>query len=118
MAKKTHDDERETSEWEPEPFPGAGSPEQLKAAFKVVNDWAHFLQDWDNRVRAMCLILQARCDLTNEQFESVVASVKGKNHSPDRIRTVLNLQGSKAANFGGAADVVGHPPDPPFDPIT
>jgi hypothetical protein len=86
----------------------------LEQAFRVVNRWARALCEWETRIRAMCGIMEARYDLSAGQFESVVASIKDNKHSKEDIRMALHNSGSRAGDFGGAADVAGHPPDPPF----
>jgi hypothetical protein len=97
--------------WRSRRFPGADTPEQLKESFAILNDWAHHLQGWENKIRAMCGILEVECNLTPAQFESVVASIDKGKHSKRDIQKVLRASGSKV---GGSSDVVGHPPDPPY----
>jgi hypothetical protein len=84
----------------------------LKRSFEILNEWALYLEDWDIRVRAMCGILEASLNLTPAQFKSVMWAVHEGRHSKKDIREALENPGDKG--FGGASDVVGHPPGPPY----
>jgi hypothetical protein len=111
MERKKEEAQRASS-WQPRKFPGAGSEQELRASFKVLNEWASYLQKWENKVRAMCGIMEAKYDLTPGQFDSVVASVAKGKHSKQEIRDALAHGGG--GPFAPASDVVGHPPGPPY----
>ena len=122
MAKKKSARKRRTvpcpRPWRrPVEFPEG--PDQLKEAFRVLNAWACRLRDWETRVRAMCAIMEASYGLNAEQFEAVVRSVNDGYHSKTDTRRTLHKSGSTAGDLRRASDVLGHPPDPPFqEPIT
>ena len=105
---------------QPVTFPGT-DPAQLREAFRALNAWARELHEWQDNVRAFCLILQTRYGITPEDVQSVAALFKDKtkDHSPKAAREVLKKGSAAARIFVGAVDVVGHPPDNPFlEPIT
>ena len=102
------DDDHDGSDWEPKEFPGVNVE-----AFKIMNDWAKELKNWEIRVRSMCAIMEYKMDIDANQFGRVIASVAAGNHSPADIELALG-GGAAQGGVAGATDVVGHPPDPPF----
>lgn len=131
MAKDDGDDDRVTpgemrathradglplSFWEPQAFPNEITDPHLRTAFRTLNEWAGALKEWEIKLQAMCLIMEARFDLQKDELDAVVREVKAKNHSKRAARRALQQMGSTAANVGGATDVVGHPPDVPYSP--
>jgi hypothetical protein len=123
------DDGTTASSWRPKKFPGAASVADLEESFLILNAWARALKDWETRVRSMCLIVQDLAGLSQEQFAEVVACVRVGKHSPTAMRDALKRKGwgdpgarrqnrlfrTLSDNVGGASDVVGHPPNPPFE---
>lgn len=107
-------------------------PDDSRAAFLIVNEWAKELKAWNTRVRAMSAILEAELDLSPGQFAKVVDNIRNGKHSKADTREALGRPdrpvsssfvasdigptpgGSGTTGVTGATDVVGHPPDPPF----
>jgi len=129
VANPCPDDGTTSPSWRPQKFPGAASVADLEESFLILNAWARALKDWETRVRSMCLILQDLAGLSEEQFAEVVACVRAGRHSPTAMRDALKRKGwgrpgarrqnglfrTLSDNVVGAVDVVGHPPNPPFE---
>lgn len=129
MTKKTtkHEDAGTTSRnsrstntgrWGGRPFPGEGHETE---AFRITNDWAKALLAWEARIRAMCAIMEVKFEVSETAFAAVLKSIDEGKHNHDEIKRILemNKKGEKEDRSPGVAlpsDVVGHPPDPPFDP--
>ena len=95
----------DVGEWRPKRFPGTDTPEQLLNAFKIVNEWANYLEAWNTSVRAAVGSLNTgRNRLKEDQIRKVMRKLLEGKHDFADYEKALN----------GAADVVGHPPGPPF----
>jgi hypothetical protein len=102
-------------------------PTDPHEAFKIVNKWAVALQEWGVRVAAMCAIVEATLDMPPQPFERVEERIREKDHhrhSKQAIQTLLQLpiqpHGGQSVvtfpqNMKVVSDLVGHPPDPPFN---
>lgn len=125
MGRDDHDDHGDVA-WQSKDL-----PDDPRAAFRIINDWAKALQEWNIRVRSMSAITEVTGHVSPGQFARVVASVKAGAHSPVDIKKALDGTDREVATsapsaddpgmtaISGATDVVGHPPDPPFtDPAT
>jgi hypothetical protein len=103
----------DASSWKSREFPGVNIE-----AFRTLNAWAEALKEWDMQIRAMVGIMELKFDVTGDQFKNVVQSIKAGDHSKDDIQKALD-RAKGSGGIGGASDVVGHPPDPPFqEPIS
>ncbi|SRR5689334_8408520 len=86
--------------------------------FKVLNEWAKDLLAWEERLWAMCAIMEVELGVSEEAFEGVLSAIRRGQHTPGKIKDILEKaksgKGALTAGVGLATDVVGHPPDPPF----
>ena len=101
--------------WESKRFPGV-KPEELKEAFRILNEWAKALREYEFKLAAMSAILQVTLNMhDDDMFKNVVQEMKG-GHDRRKIKDLLDRghAGHGAPVHGYPSDVVGHPPGPPF----
>ena len=102
--------EKPDPQWEKEKFKLGKDP------FLAINEWSKALLAWQERLWAMCAIMEVELKISEGAFEEVLKAVRRGQHSPAKIRQILD-DAKKHAGAGGAllaTDVIGHPPDPPI----
>ena len=107
-------------EWKGKKFPGVETEESQTQAFKIVNQWARAQVGFDARVRTMCLLMQAHIGVSDGAFQQALQEVMKGNHTIEMARRILDedrkQQKMQEPGIGHPTDVVGHIPDPPFEP--
>ena len=103
--------------WKAQEYPGPGHETE---AFRITNTWAKALLAWQERIWAMSAIMEAKLGVSDTAFADVLKAVRAGEHSPAVIKRILDKDEKQAKGrtpgVGLPSDVVGHPPDPPFDP--